>query len=155
MMCSVALSILVTFVARAYAKDDSMHNLAVKLQTSGKLGDMLVDNLVDKLFKRAHKPLLPHHEDLDFTTLGKLGHVAIPAQSRGFIPLQPWPLFQNSPIWLPPLLHSSALNWIRGGIRGRCLAKASGGKSSDSSTGAKPQRESHIGSHDCSRNRGH
>ena len=58
-----------------------MHNLAVKLQTSGKLGDMLVDNLVDKLFKRAHNPLLPHHEDLDFTALGKLGHLAMPPES--------------------------------------------------------------------------
>ena len=62
--------------------DQGLHDLAEKLQTSGKSGDVLAD----RLHTRAHKPLFPHPADLDSTALGKRGHVATPVQTHGFIP---------------------------------------------------------------------
>ena len=134
-MRSVVLSILVIFALRTYAKDvipignthDSMHKL--------------VDKLIDRM---------PHHEDLENTTLGKPGESArlqlirrramstMSPQSQGFLSLQPRPLFQNSPIWLP--LPMQAIQPMQPSTLKSLWGRAKG-KSSDSS-GAMPERES-------------
>ena len=80
-MRSLVLSILVIFVMRTNAKE---------LMISMGNEQVLMRKVVDKLIDRMQDQWLPHHADLDITTLGKPGR----------IPLQPRPLFQNSPIWL-------------------------------------------------------
>ena len=72
-MRNIFLSIPVIFYIRAYAKELLMtpigntHNLMHKV-------DELIDSMQDQR--------LPHHADLDNTTLGKPGCIAISLQSR-------------------------------------------------------------------------
>ena len=90
-MLSVVLSLPLSFVVLAYAKElqitpiDNTHDSMRKL--------------VDKWINRIQDPLLPHHA-LENATLAKSGmmsvHVVIPSQRYKFLPLQPQPLFQNS-----------------------------------------------------------
>ena len=91
-MRSVVLSILVIFVLRTYAKD-----LMIPIGNTHNSMHKLVGKLIDKM---------PHHADLEYTTLGKTGrkldHVGMSFQSHEFNSLQPrplfsqpWPLFQR------------------------------------------------------------
>ena len=156
------LSILVILILRAYAKE-LMNSIGNKLDLMHKVVDEL--RMQDQwLHQREDK-----NPDLDATTLGKPSHIAmshqsllplqpqfsqprplfqnslIPVQSsrlqsiwgramsprsRGFLSLQPRPLFRNSPILLQP----SRLQPMLGNAR-------AAGRSSGSSSGAKPQRK--------------
>ena len=100
-MRSLVLSILNIFVMRTYAKE--------LMNSIGKEQD-LMHKVVDKPIDRMQDQWLPQHAtkqaDLDVTTLGKPGHLAMSHQS--LLPLQPQfsqpqPLFQNSPIRVQPL----------------------------------------------------